>query len=402
MSHPRSDTEMPAQTPAHTPPQTSARTPAPAEDQLQTRPRPRRQTQAETHEPAHAQHQPQPQAQAHVQPQAHAQVQTQAQARTGADPAAYFGTTYRAIQGNVERALCGKPRIVRLALTCLFAGGHLLIEDVPGVGKTTLAKAVANSLDASWNRIQFTPDLLPSDITGTTVYDQRGNTFDFRPGPVFAHLVVADEINRASPKTQSALLEVMEERQVSIDGQTHRPPQPFMVIATQNPIDLEGTYRLPEAQLDRFLLRVGVGYPDLAAEQAILTGRAQTGAPPTLGAVASVGQVSWMEQYTSRIHVAAPVAAYIAAIAHATRARKELRLGVSPRGSLALLRAAQVWAACEGRGYVVPDDVKAVAEPVLAHRLLLDPESEIHGVRTDQVLAEVLRTVPVPATTEHQ
>jgi MoxR-like ATPase len=328
----------------------------------------------------------------------HAPVSTKAQpaADSRAEPADYFAATYRAVLGNVERALCGKHQAARLALTCLFAGGHLLIEDVPGVGKTTLAKAIANSLDASWHRVQFTPDLLPSDITGTTIYDQRSGEFDFRPGPVFAHLVLADEINRASPKTQSALLEVMEEGQVTADGRTHQVPQPFMVIATQNPIDLEGTYRLPEAQLDRFLLRIAVGYPDLVAEQAMLTGRAATGAPPALNAVASVDQVTWMAQYTSRIHVAPAVAEYIASLAHATRARAELRLGVSPRGSLALLRAAQAWAACEGRGYVVPDDVKAVAEPVLAHRLLLDPESEIRGVRPGQVLTEVLRAVPVP------
>jgi MoxR-like ATPase len=318
-------------------------------------------------------------------------------ASPAADPAAYFAATYRAVLGNVERALCGKPEVARLALTCLFAGGHLLIEDVPGVGKTTLAKAMANSLDVSWHRVQFTPDLLPSDITGTTVYDQRSGEFDFRKGPVFAHVVLADEINRASPKTQSALLEVMEERQVTADGQTHEVPRPFMVIATQNPIDLEGTYRLPEAQLDRFLLRIRVGYPDLVAERAMLTSRAATGAPPTLGTVASADQVTWMAQYTGRIHVAPEVAEYIAALAHATRSRDELRLGVSPRGSLALLRAAQAWAACEGRGYVVPDDVKAVAEPVLAHRLLLDPESEIRGVRSGQVLDEVLRAVPIPA-----
>jgi MoxR-like ATPase len=333
----------------------------------------------------------------HSPAQLDAQPSAQLAADAADDPTAYFAATYGAVLGNVERALCGKPHVARLALTCLFAGGHLLIEDVPGVGKTTLAKAVAHSLDASWHRVQFTPDLLPSDITGTTVYDQRSGEFDFRPGPVFAHVVLADEINRASPKTQAALLEVMEERQVTADGQTHEVPQPFIVIATQNPIDLAGTYQLPEAQLDRFLLRIGVGYPDLAAEREMLTGRAATGAPPALSAVASVDQVAWMARYTGRIHVTPSVAEYIAALAHATRDHAELRLGASPRGSLALLRAAQSWAACEGRGYVVPDDVKAVAEPVLAHRLLLDPEAEIRGVRAEQVLAEVLRAVPVPA-----
>ncbi len=314
------------------------------------------------------------------------------------DPASYFASVYGAAYNNLERALRGKPHTVRLALCCLFAGGHLLVEDVPGVGKTTLAKAISASFDASWHRIQFTPDLLPSDITGTTVYDQSTGRFDFRPGPVFAHLVLADEINRASPKTQSAMLEVMEERQVTVDGRAYPVPQPFLVIATQNPIDLEGTYRLPEAQLDRFLLRIAIGYPDLAAEQAILTGRAATGAPPELSAVASIEQVRWMVEYTSRVHVAPAIAEYIASLAHATRNRDELRLGASPRGSLALLRAAQAWAAAAGRGYVVPDDVKTLAEPVLAHRLLLDAESEIRGVRPADVLGEVLRAVPVPVS----
>jgi len=304
-------------------------------------------------------------------------------------------SAYEAIRSTVESALRGKPEVVRLALTGLFAGGHLLIEDVPGVGKTTLAKAIASALGGRWQRIQFTPDLLPSDITGTAVYDQRVGTFDFRPGPVFANLVLADEINRASPKTQSALLEVMEERQVTVDGRTHRVPQPFLVIATQNPIDLEGTYRLPEAQLDRFLLRIEVGYPDLSAERDILLGRALA-EPAAVPAVSTVEQTAAMARYTARVHVAPPLAEYIAAITAATRNRPELRLGASPRGSLALLRAAQAWAAGEGRGYAIPDDVKAVAEPVLAHRLLLEPDAELRGVRPAQVLADVLRTVPVP------
>ncbi len=327
-----------------------------------------------------------------------AATRTAAHERPNPEDSAHFARGFEAIRAAVERALCGKPREVRLALTCLFAGGHLLIEDVPGVGKTTLAKAIAAALDASWHRIQFTPDLLPSDITGTAVFDQRSATFDFRPGPVFAHLVLADEINRASPKTQSALLEVMEERQVTMDGRTHPVPQPFLVIATQNPIDLEGTYRLPEAQLDRFLLRISIGYPDLTAEQAVLMSRAATGAPPTLSQAATIEQIAWMVRYTNRVHVAPAVAEYIAALAHGTRARDELRLGASPRGSLALLRASQSWAACEGRGYVVPDDVKAVAEPVLAHRLLLEPEAELRGVRAGRVLAEILQSVPVPAS----
>ncbi|GAA3076335.1 AAA family ATPase [Streptosporangium carneum] len=318
---------------------------------------------------------------------------------TGTDAAAYFAAGYAAVRANVEQALSGKPQAVRLALTCLFAGGHLLVEDVPGVGKTTLAKAVATSVDASWNRIQFTPDLLPSDITGTTVYDQQSGTFDFRPGPAFAHVVLADEINRASPKTQSALLEVMEERQVTIDGRSHPVPTPFLVVATQNPVDLEGTYRLPEAQLDRFLLRVAIGYPDVAAERDILVNRARAGAPPPLRPVAKVDQIRWMIEYVSRIHVADAVAEYVARIAESTRSHPRLHLGVSPRGSLALVSAAQAWAACSNRGYVVPDDVKAVAEPALAHRLILDAQAEIDGLLAADVLREVLAAVPVPTMT---
>jgi MoxR-like ATPase len=313
------------------------------------------------------------------------------------DPAAYFASTYEAVRASVSGALRGKPDAVRLALTGLFAGGHLLVEDVPGVGKTTLAKAIAGALDASWQRIQFTPDLLPSDITGTTVYDQRAGTFEFRPGPVFAHLVLADEINRASPKTQSALLEVMEERQVTVDGRAYPVPMPFCVVATQNPVDLEGTYRLPEAQLDRFLLRIALGYPTHAAETELLTSRATAGAPAAATPVVGVEQVRWMREYCARVHVAQPVAGYIAAIAQATRGRPQLRLGASPRASLALLAASQVWAASDGRGYVTPDDVRAVAGPVLEHRLLLDAEAEIRGERAAQVLAEVLDGVPVPA-----
>src|SRR5262245_28801896 len=316
-----------------------------------------------------------------------------------ADPVEYFAMTYEAVRRQVASILQGKPDAVRLALTGLFAGGHLLVEDVPGVGKTTLAKAIAGALDASWQRIQFTPDLLPSDITGTNVYDPRAGTFEFRPGPVFAHLVLADEINRASPKTQSALLEVMEERQVTVDGRAHPVPTPFCVVATQNPVDLEGTYRLPEAQLDRFLLRIEIGYPSHEAETGILTGRVATGArtAATSQPVSTLEQVRWMREYTARVHVAAPVAGYIAAIAQATRRQPQLRLGASPRASLALLAAAQVWAAAEGRGYVTPDDVRAVAEPVLSHRLLVSAEAEIQGGRGTDILAEVLRTVPVPA-----
>ncbi|HEX6685128.1 MAG TPA: MoxR family ATPase [Candidatus Limnocylindrales bacterium] len=299
------------------------------------------------------------------------------------------------IADAVQMALRGKPAAVRLALTCLFAGGHLLIEDVPGVGKTTLAKAIANALGGRWQRIQFTPDLLPADITGTSVYDQRTGAFDFRPGPIFSHLVLADEINRASPKTQSALLEVMEERQVTVDGRTYPVPKPFLVIATQNPVDLEGTYRLPEAQLDRFLMRISIGYPQPAAEREILLSRVAT-AIATVPKVCDVDHVVAMVKHIETIHVAPAIADYITAITNATRQREELRLGASPRASLALLRAAQAWAVCEGRAYVVPDDVKTVAEPVLAHRLLLTSEAELHRVKPQRLLAEILGTVGVP------
>jgi MoxR-like ATPase len=301
-----------------------------------------------------------------------------------------------AIVVNIEQVLRGKTHAIRLALSCLLAGGHLLIEDVPGTGKTSLAKALAASIGGTSHRIQFTPDLLPTDITGVSVWDQRTGSFQFRPGPVFAHVVVADEINRASPKTQSALLEVMEEAHVTVDGVGHPVPSPFLVVATQNPIDLEGTYRLPEAQLDRFLMRISLGYPDVAVEEEILTGRARS-APPVLRPVMSPDQFVRLQQAVATVHVAPEIARYVALIAFGTREHEALRLGVSTRGSLALMRAAQAHAATAGRSYVVPDDIKVTAPAVLTHRLVPSAQAEVRGVTGAAILTEVLDSVRVPA-----
>jgi MoxR-like ATPase len=300
-----------------------------------------------------------------------------------------------AVIANVEQVLRGKTEAVRLALSCLLAGGHLLIEDLPGTGKTSLAKALAASIGGTSHRIQFTPDLLPTDITGVSIWDPERRLFDFRPGPVFANVVVADEINRASPKTQSALLEVMEEDQVTIDGRTHRVPSPFLVVATQNPIDLEGTYRLPEAQLDRFLMRISLGHPDPAVEEEILTGRSRA-AVPVLGPVTSPEQIDRVRRAVATVHTAPEIARYIAMIADGTRHHEALRLGVSTRGSLALLRAAQAHAVCAGRHYVVPDVVKVTAAAVLTHRLIVAAQAEVRGVTAAAALGEVLDMVRVP------
>jgi MoxR-like ATPase len=296
---------------------------------------------------------------------------------------------------GIEAVVEGKHEPIRLALVCLLAGGHLLIEDVPGTGKTSLARALAASISGTSHRIQFTPDLLPTDITGTSVWDQRAATFEFHEGPVFANVVVADEINRASPKTQSALLEVMEEARVTVDGIGYPVPAPFLVVATQNPIDLEGTYRLPEAQLDRFLMRISIGYADPAVEEQILLRRAA--APVTeVAPVATPEQVRWIQQAVARIHVAAPIAGYITRLAAATRQAEGLRLGVSTRGSLAILRAAQAYAACDGRHYVVPDDVRTVLPAVVTHRLVLTAQAEVRGRTAAGVLEDAVAAVPVP------
>jgi MoxR-like ATPase len=315
-----------------------------------------------------------------------------------AQHATWFAERHNRLLANLERVIRGKTDVLRQALSCLFAEGHLLIEDVPGVGKTSIAKALATSIDASWHRVQFTPDLLPSDITGVSIWDQTSQKFEFHPGPVFAHLVLADELNRASPKTQSALLEVMEERQVTVDALAYPVPRPFLVIATQNPIDLDGTYRLPEAQLDRFLMRIRVGYPGRSAEADILDQRAVGGQPPQLGPVLDARQVLEMARVAAYVHVDPAVTRYVVALAETSRDLAGVRLGLSPRGSLALVRAAQSRAVADGRPYVVPQDVKAVAHAVIGHRLILTPEAEVEGRQVDEIVDALLGSVPVPST----
>jgi MoxR-like ATPase len=300
------------------------------------------------------------------------------------------------IAANIGRVVQGKDDVVRLALVVLLAEGHLLIEDVPGVGKTTLAKALAASVDATVRRIQFTPDLLPSDVTGVAVYDQETRAFEFKPGAVFANIVVADEINRASPKTQSALLECMEERQVTVDGVSYELARPFMVMATQNPLEMEGTYPLPEAQRDRFTARVSMGYPGREAELAMLDEQSTTDPLATLSPVADAATVRDLVRAVGGLYVSEAVRRYVVALVEASRRSPHLRLGASPRAGLQLLRAARASAALSGRDHVLPDDVQALAGPVLAHRLLLTTDAALGRRTAEQVVAELLSTVPVP------
>ncbi len=312
------------------------------------------------------------------------------------DGTARLAQCFHALADNVERVVKGKRDTIELALTCLFAEGHLLIEDVPGTGKTTLARCLAASIEADFARVQFTPDLLPSDITGVTVYRQNTGAFEFLPGPVFANIVLGDEINRASPKTQSALLEVMEERRVTADGTTHPVPRPFMVLATQNSVDMGGTYPLPEAQLDRFLMRITVGYPDHASEVAVLTGAGSDTddtTPESLTPVATAQEIAELVKAAAEVQVADALYDYLVRVVAATRALPDVRLGASPRGSVALLRAVRVRAASQSRPYAFPEDVKALAGPVLAHRLILTPEAELSGRTGTDVIDEVLATV---------
>jgi MoxR-like ATPase len=296
----------------------------------------------------------------------------------------------------VEQVIDGKAEAIRLALTVLLAEGHLLIEDVPGVGKTMLSKALARSIDCSVRRIQFTPDLLPSDITGVSAYNQERGDFEFKPGPVFANIVVGDEINRASPKTQSALLECMEERQVTVDGTTYPLEQPFMVIATQNPVEMEGTYPLPEAQRDRFTARISIGYPTAAAEREMLDTHGTSSPLDQLKPVAHASDVHDLVLAVRGVMVSPPVKEYIIALADATRSSAELRLGASPRSTLHLLRASRAWAALDGRDYVIPDDIQALAVSVLAHRLLPTAEAMVERRLPEQVVARLVSELPLP------
>jgi MoxR-like ATPase len=302
------------------------------------------------------------------------------------------------IAENIERVIVGKPEAIRLTLLGLLAQGHILIEDVPGTGKTVLAKSLARSIGGSFNRIQFTPDMLPSDVTGVSIFNQQTHTFEYRPGPVLAQIVLIDEINRATPKTQAALLEVMEERQVTVDGVTYPMPTPFLVLATQNPIEYEGTFPLPEAQLDRFFLRISLGYPLLADEIRMLEGQQIQHPLETLQAVAQVDEVMEAQRKVREVRVVDELKRYILDLVTATRNHHEVYLGASPRGSLAVFRAAQAHAALAERDYVLPDDIKAVAVSALAHRMIIGSAARIRDVDARMIVQEVLGGTPVPGT----
>jgi MoxR-like ATPase len=302
------------------------------------------------------------------------------------------------ITTNIAQVIEGKRDTVRLGLAVMLAEGHLLIEDVPGVGKTKLAKALARSIDCSVRRIQFTPDLLPSDITGVSVYNSETRDFEFKPGPVFANIVVGDEINRASPKTQAALLECMEERQVTVDGVTYHLEAPFLVVATQNPIDMEGTYPLPEAQRDRFTARISMGYPDRAAEVAMLAEHAATDPLDTLKPVSDATEIRSLIESVRAVHVADTIKGYAVELAETSRRATDVRLGASPRATLQLLRAAKAWAALDGREYVIPDDLQRLIPSVFAHRLLLTSDAHIAGRSAEEVLARIVASAPIPTS----
>jgi len=312
------------------------------------------------------------------------------------EQAAWFHGTFQRLVENIDRAVQGKKDVIGLVVSAMLAEGHVLLEDAPGTGKTSLAKALAATVQGTSSRIQFTPDLLPSDVTGVTIYDQQTQRFEFRGGPIFASIVLADEINRASPKTQSALLQVMEESRVTVDGVTHDAGRPFLVVATQNPIEQAGTYKLPEAQLDRFLIKTSIGYPDLETTQQILAGSAQRDASGSLPAVITTSAVADMADLASTVHVEPAVLRYVAELAEATRTDQAIRMGVSVRGAIAMVRIAKVRAAANGRHFVLPDDIKALARPVWMHRILLDPEAEFAGTTADAVISRVLESIAAP------
>lgn len=304
--------------------------------------------------------------------------------------------TARRLRENVQKVIVGKDDVITLALVAILCEGHILLEDVPGIGKTTLARALAASLGCTFRRIQFTPDLLPSDVTGLSWFNQKNQEFEFRAGPVISQVVLADEINRATPRTQSALLEAMQERQVTVDGVTHLLPRPFLVMATQNPIELEGTFPLPEAQIDRFLLRILIGYPSEVEEGLILERFRLNDPLPDLQSVTDSSEIAQLFDERKQVRVEASVRDYVVRISRATRQHAEIQLGASPRATLALYQAAQAWAAVQGREYVLPDDVKQMAPHVLTHRLMISPQAQLRGRQPSELVADIVDSVPVP------